>query len=111
MGVAVIAAAGSGRRLAAGLPKALLELEGRPMLAWSLAALERSREVDRVAIAAPPGHEARVEEIAAEATPSLAVRVVTGGASRSESVLRATAAFEGADPIAVHDAARPLAPP
>ena len=43
---ALIAAAGSGERLGAGGPKALVELGGRPLVAWSLAAL-RGRRVGR----------------------------------------------------------------
>ena len=40
LATAVIAAAGSGDRLGAGGPKALAEVAGKPLLAWSLAALE-----------------------------------------------------------------------
>ena len=39
---AVIAAAGSGERLGAGGPKALVAVAGRPLVAWSLAAFVRS---------------------------------------------------------------------
>ena len=42
MATAVVAAAGSGERLGAGTPKALVPLAGRPMVAWCLAALEAS---------------------------------------------------------------------
>ena len=38
MAHAIIAAAGSGERLRAGGPKALVEVAGEPMLAWSLRA-------------------------------------------------------------------------
>lgn len=98
---AVVAAAGSGARLGAGGPKALVEVAGRPLVAWSLDALGRS-SIDEVVVAAPPGDEERFED--------MGVRVVTGGASRSESVLSALAGVE-TEFVVVHDAARPLAPP
>ena len=42
MTVALIVAAGSGERLGAGRPKALVELGGRPLLDWSIEALRRA---------------------------------------------------------------------
>jgi len=114
----VIAAAGSGERLGAGGPKALVEVAGRPLIAWSLAAMAAAEAVTVVAIAAPPGHEPELERIAG----GLAGRpdrpggfhpiVVTGGATRGESVGVALAEIPlEARRIAVHDAARPLVTP
>ena len=57
-------------------------------------------------VAAPAGFEAEVREVAADAL--LAVEVVTGGATRAESVSGALAAAPATELIAVHDAARPL---
>ena len=98
----MVAAAGSGERLGAGGPKALVELGGRPLLAWSLDAL-REAAISAVVIAAPPGSE---EEITALAGSG--VQVVTGGATRAESVARALSEV-ATELVAIHDAARPLA--
>jgi len=101
---ALIAAAGSGERLGAGGPKALVDLAGRPLVAWCLDAFAAAATVERAVIAAPPG---RAEEIGALVPPGLELRAIDGGASRAESVARALALVE--DPfVAVHDAARPL---
>jgi 2-C-methyl-D-erythritol 4-phosphate cytidylyltransferase len=70
------------------------------MLAWSLEALSALENLDRVIVALPAGAPA----------PEGATRV-DGGATRSESVLRALEAAAGGDPneaVLVHDAARPL---
>jgi 2-C-methyl-D-erythritol 4-phosphate cytidylyltransferase len=105
---AVIAAAGSGERLGADRPKALVALRDRPMLAWSLEAFSNAESVAAVVVAAPPGREAEVEEaVAARLGEGPAVTVVTGGATRSESVAAATQRARG-ELIAIHDAARPL---
>lgn len=104
LATAVIAAAGSGERLGAGGPKALAAVAGRPLLAWSLAALEGAESIGTVVIAAPPGHEEEIGAIAGSAS------VVPGGASRSESVANALEGVES-ELVVVHDAARPLAPP
>lgn len=114
----VVLAAGSGKRLGAGRPKAMVEVGGRPMYEWSLRAARRAARVDAVVIAAPPGHKGEldaaagefdVEERRAGAKP-LPVSVVAGGAARSESVLRALEGVE-TELVAIHDAARPLVEP
>ena len=94
---AVVVAAGSGERLGADQPKALVVVAGRPMLEWSLDAL-RAAGITDVVVAAPPGHE----------LPGS----VPGGRTRSESVRNALAAAPAdAEAIVVHDAARPLVEP
>jgi 2-C-methyl-D-erythritol 4-phosphate cytidylyltransferase len=77
------------------------------MLAWSLDAFARSTRVGTMVIAAPPGEEAEVERAATGGDAPLAISVVTGGATRSESVSLALAAAD-TENVAVHDAARPL---
>jgi 2-C-methyl-D-erythritol 4-phosphate cytidylyltransferase len=104
---AIVAAAGSGDRLGGDTPKALVELAGRPLVAWSLAALEASKVVDRVVITAPAECEAQMATIA-EQTMALPTAIVTGGASRSQSVANGVQAAPEASVIVVHDAARPL---
>ena len=98
----MIAAAGSGARLGAGGPKALVEVAGRPLLAWCLDAFAAADSIGAVVIASPPGHEAAIAELAPDAV------VVRGAESRSGSVANALERVE-AELVAVHDAARPLA--
>jgi 2-C-methyl-D-erythritol 4-phosphate cytidylyltransferase len=103
MAIALIVAAGSGQRLGADRPKALVELAGRPMLQWSLDALAQLGEISQVVVAMPPG----------SAAPA-GVSGVDGGATRSDSVRRALGAAPPSGPdevVLVHDAARPLLTP
>lgn len=103
MAVALIVAAGRGERLERahpGRPKALVELAGRPLLQWSVDALQAIPAIERIVVALPPDVDAPVGTIG-----------VPGGAVRSESVRLALAAAgdgPGADLVLVHDAARPL---
>jgi 2-C-methyl-D-erythritol 4-phosphate cytidylyltransferase len=104
--VAIVAAAGSGSRLGADLPKALVPLGGRPLVAWSVDAL-RTGGVDEVVVSVPTG---RTGEVAAALDAD--VRLVEGGATRTASVRAALAAAgNGPGAVLVHDAARPLTPP
>ncbi|CAA9231649.1 MAG: 2-C-methyl-D-erythritol 4-phosphate cytidylyltransferase [uncultured Blastococcus sp.] len=103
--VGIVAAAGSGLRLGADLPKALVPLAGRPLVAWSVDAL-RAGGVTEVVVAVPAAERAAFEA----ALPG--VRLVDGGATRTASVRAALAAAQDlGDAVLVHDAARPLTPP
>ncbi len=105
--VAVVPAAGSGERLAAGIPKAFCEIDGRSLLERAVAGLLESGVVDRVVVAVPADRIDQARQVVAERAT-----VVAGGADRTESVRRALAALAG-DPefVLVHDAARALTPP
>jgi 2-C-methyl-D-erythritol 4-phosphate cytidylyltransferase len=104
--VGIVAAAGSGSRLGAELPKALVPLRGRPLVRWAVDAL-LSGGVDRVVVAVPAEHRpAFAEALGPDAL------LVEGGRSRTASVRAALAAAgDDADAVLVHDAARPLTPP
>ena len=104
--VGIVAAAGSGLRLGADLPKALVLLAGRPLVAWSVDAL-LAGGVAEVVVTVPSG-----QRDAFAAVLPAAVRLVDGGASRTASVRAGLAAAgAAADVVLVHDAARPLTPP
>jgi 2-C-methyl-D-erythritol 4-phosphate cytidylyltransferase len=106
---AVVAAAGSGKRLGIDRPKAFAALGGRPLLAESLDRLDRCDLVDAIVVAAPPGWEEPSILLAEELAASKVVACVTGGATRAESVAAALAEVpDEALVVLVHDAARPL---
>ena len=107
--VAVVPAAGSGERLAAGVPKAFYQLDGYTLVERAVTGLLKSGVVDRVVVAVPADRTDRAKLILGrDAT------VVAGGANRGDSVSRALAAVGEQDQpefVLVHDAARALTPP
>ncbi|MFN8114066.1 MAG: 2-C-methyl-D-erythritol 4-phosphate cytidylyltransferase [Solirubrobacterales bacterium] len=105
-----MAAAGSGQRLGAGGPKAFVDLGGRALIEWSLAALDAARSIGGIVIAAPAGYEREAELAAELAAPKAAVVVTPGGATRAASIELALDHVRG-DLVAIHDAARPLITP
>ena len=72
------------------------------MIEWSIEAFRACDSVRSIVVAAPPGH---VHDL-----PGSDLAVVSGGATRSRSVLNALAAV-GTELVAIHDAARPLLTP
>ena len=99
---AIIAAAGSGERFGASIPKALIQLGDRTLLEHAVSAI--SSVADQIVVTAPAGYEDQIRNLVGEAAT-----VVTGGATRSESVRLGLAAIDDADFVLVHDAARALA--
>ncbi|WP_106403521.1 IspD/TarI family cytidylyltransferase [Actinocorallia populi] len=103
----VILAGGVGLRVGAGRPKQLIEVGGRPLLAYPVETFATSRLLDRVVLIMAPGHVAAAEEIAAPYGGR--VEVVEGGETRTASTLRAMEAM-GGEPddarVLFHDAAR-----
>ena len=105
---AVVPAAGSGRRMAAEIPKQYLKLNGVPILEHTLRALLACPDIRGVVVVLDPSDRR------ADAIPSLSdprVSTAAGGAERADSVLaglKAIAPDAGDhDWVLVHDAARP----
>lgn len=105
--VAIIPAAGQGRRMGGEVPKQYLPLEGRPLLWHTLSALERSPLIRALILAVRPEDRQLAEQLAAGFAK---VRcLVPGGEERGDSVragLGATNADDGI--VLVHDAVRPF---
>lgn len=107
---AVLTAAGSGSRLGCEVPKALVELSGRPLVWWAARGL-RAGGVGTIVVTAPA---ASLDEFREGIADIGGVEVVAGSdRSRQASVALGLAALgqrnEG-DVVLVHDAARPLTP-
>jgi len=97
-----------------GTDKLAVEIAGRPLLAWTLAALTAAPEVARIVVVTAA--DRRAEIAAAPWLPPAVIEVVPGGGRRQESVREGFAAFDRHDPdetgvVLVHDAARPLVTP
>ena len=103
--VGIVAAAGSGSRLGADRPKALVLLAGRPLVSWAVDGLFAGG-VAEVVVTVPAADRA-----AFAAVLPASVRIVDGGDTRTASVRAGLAAVpSAADAVLVHDAARPLTP-
>jgi 2-C-methyl-D-erythritol 4-phosphate cytidylyltransferase len=107
--VAVVPAAGTGERLAAGVPKAFFHLDGHTLVERAVSGLLESGVVDRVVVAVPADRTGQAKLILGRKAT-----IVAGGANRRESVGRALAAIADTEQpnfVLVHDAARALTPP
>jgi 2-C-methyl-D-erythritol 4-phosphate cytidylyltransferase len=104
----IVPAAGDGRRLGASRNKALVELHARPILSWTLSAVEANRFVDQVVVVTRPEDLEAVEALVDAEGLGKVSAIVPGGPSRRASVAAGLAALRGSNRVAVHDACRPL---
>ncbi|WP_280232265.1 2-C-methyl-D-erythritol 4-phosphate cytidylyltransferase [Nocardia cyriacigeorgica] len=106
--VALVPAAGRGVRLGESTPKAFVAVGGTPMIRSAVDGLLASNAVDEIIVMVP----AELVQAAVALLPSSApVRVIVGGAERTDSVRAGIAAAPQAAHYLVHDAARALTPP
>lgn len=110
--VAIVPAAGAGVRLGAGIPKALVEVEGVAIVRRTIDILSQTHRFDRFIVTAPSDSRPAFEQVLG-GVPD--VTVIAGGSDRQASVALAVQFLERAMPtlfpggtILVHDAARCL---
>lgn len=103
----IIVAGGSGVRFGAEIPKALVELGGKPLVRWSVEAFCGIDDVESIVVLAPEDFEVRFEAVLSDLSKK--VIIGTGGETRTDSVRNGIALVpDGCDTVAIHDAARPL---
>jgi len=109
---AVIVAAGKSERMGAGTDKAFLSLVNKPVVAWSLLAFERCRDIDKIVLVVRKTQLEAAKAVAKMFGISKLCAIVQGGARRQDSV---KAGLDACGPFAklavVHDGARPLVKP
>ena len=99
----IIPAGGSGERLGAKIPKALVQLAGKTLIEHAVANM--APIANQIIVAAPAGFEEQFKDLLGSE-----VTVVTGGLTRTLSVKKALTLVEKENEyILVHDAARSLA--
>ena len=104
---AVVVAAGASRRMG-GADKLEVDLGGKPLLAWSIAALKAASSVRRLIVVT--GAE-RLDGLARQSWfVASGATLIAGGEQRSDSVRLGVNAAD-ADVVLVHDGARPLVSP
>jgi len=104
----VIVAGGSGSRMKSEIPKQFMDINGKPLILWTI---ERFRHFDKgmkIIVVLPENHLIIWQSIM-EAHPGFEqVIITTGGATRYHSVIRGLEHIAGNEIVGIHDAVRPL---
>lgn len=110
MNIAVIVAAGSGKRFGGKTPKQFLEILGKPLIIHTIQRFESCPEIDEIILVLPSTENAKFLQIAGKYNLKKLSKIIAGGNTRAESVRKGLSAIRAAtaEIVAVHDGARPL---
>lgn len=107
--VAVVLAAGNGKRMGGPVAKQFLEVNGKPLIFYALDTMEKSKVIDQVVLVVPEESIEYVKKgILEKYSLNKVVRVVAGGKERYDSVRNALRFIEKDTYIFIHDGARAL---
>jgi 2-C-methyl-D-erythritol 4-phosphate cytidylyltransferase len=104
---AIIVAAGAGTRLGTILPKAFIDLGGKPLFCHSLTTLLSHEAVSEAVLVVPEAYRDEALRIVNDADFTKDVTIVLGGDQRWQSVENGVRTVQS-DWVLVHDAARPF---
>ena len=108
---AIIAAAGSGRRMKTDRPKQLLALNGTPILVHTIRKFDACKVIDYIIVTAPREAVDEIKNLVKSAGFKKSVVVIEGGERRQDSVAMGLECLQpGTDIVAVHDGVRPFVP-
>jgi len=105
---AVIVAGGMGTRLGRTLPKAFVDICGKPLFIYSLEVLLAHTEIKKIVITVPAGWINETEKLIEKYCLHEKTIVTEGGAERWLSVKNGVDLCDDADWVMIHDAARPF---
>lgn len=111
--IALIPAAGMGKRMGASINKQYLRLNGLPILAHTISVFERSALIDSIYLVIPADEIPYCREQIVEAGGFKKIAaIVAGGTERQHSVMNGLKAIRGTadddDVILIHDGVRPF---
>jgi len=106
---AVILAGGTGERMGEDVPKQFLPLEGKPLIAHSVAAFEEHPLVSDIVIVCCESHMDMMKNIVDKSVSKKISKIIPGGDTRQESsFMGVNSSPEGTAYVLIHEAARPL---
>ncbi|KNZ68463.1 2-C-methyl-D-erythritol 4-phosphate cytidylyltransferase [Thermincola ferriacetica] len=107
--VAIIPAAGQGKRMNASVNKQFLSLQGMPVIVHTLRVFDECAAVDEIILVAAAGEEHLYRKLITEYEIRKLTGIVTGGRERQDSVYNGVLSIRGdCEIVIIHDGARPL---
>lgn len=106
--IAIVLAAGSGKRMNSDVPKQFMELAGHPVLYYSLRTFEDSPVDEVILVTSEEWLDHCKSEIVEKYHLNKVKKIIIGGQERYDSVYQGLLEAQGADYVLIHDGARPF---
>ncbi len=104
---AIVLAAGRGERLKAGLPKAFIKFNKKPLLVYSLQTFSKSKRISSIILTVPKTYLLEAKKIINFYGLNKVKAIIAGGRQRSDSVLNAVRVLDkDTEFVLIHDSAR-----
>ncbi|MGL4847670.1 MAG: 2-C-methyl-D-erythritol 4-phosphate cytidylyltransferase [Clostridium sp.] len=108
MNSAIILAGGRGKRMNSDVSKQYIEINGKPILYYTIKRFMNCKEVDKIVVVVPKDE---IDYCRSEVIDKYDLKVdliVSGGKERQDSVLNGLEKLEKTDIVLIHDGARPF---
>lgn len=105
---AIVLAGGRGKRMGAIQSKQYINLNGKPILYYTLKQFLKNKFIDKIILVIPKDEKAYCEKEVLEKYQLGVEKIVFGGNERQDSVYNALTELEGSDIVLIHDGARPF---
>lgn len=112
MTFAILMAGGVGNRVGAGIPKQFVEVQGKPVIAYTMQKLQLCSEIDAIELVCVDGFQDNLKKIADDNNITKVIKIVTGGKDYEHSIINGVEGLNGIanddDVIMMHWAASPF---
>lgn len=106
--IAIVLAAGKGRRMGTEIPKQFLHIHDKPVLFYSLNVFQQHNDIDEIVLVVSEEYKSYcIEEILEKYGITKVSAIVEGGAERYDSVIAGLSACSDCKYVLIHDGARP----
>lgn len=95
MNIVMLLAGGSGTRVGSNIPKQFIEINGKPIIAYTMEIYQKRKDFDAIEVVCIEGYEKKVWEIAKKYNITKLKWVIKAGKSGQESAMRGVYALEG----------------
>lgn len=106
--IAIVLAAGKGRRMGTEIPKQFLYIHDKPVLFYSLNVFQQHNDIDEIVLVVSEEYKSYcIKEILERYSITKVSAIVEGGAERYDSVIAGLSACSDCKYVLIHDGARP----
>ena len=114
MNIAVVLAGGTGTRVGANIPKQFIEVDGKPIIVYSLENFQKNPQIERIVVVCVKEWKDHLIKLVNKYNLSKVVWITDGGETGHDSIRNGVFflrdKIEPDDFIIVHDAVRPILP-